>query len=165
MFLIMLEWIRKHKIFSVMSGFGGVLTLFITIYLTHFSVEEPVKELKTNLSQQVIAIRLKIINIAEGCKEKNDTYTEILKKENEDRIENLDKLIAMTAATSDSLKKALGTDAWAQITCFIKYNDSLSQRKNICDGKFFTEDEMKNWESRIIGSIRKKTDNNADCSW
>ncbi len=147
----LLTFIRKREL----EIFATFLLLLLTGAGTYLLLIEPKRQLQRQLTELVINIRTKIVNISTGCKKKGGVYHDTIKQENADRIELLDKL----TATGDSvdIAKVLGVRARDQMVCYIKYNDILSNRNNVCKGAFYTETQMKYIESKLIYSLKHKS--------
>lgn len=56
------------------------------------------------------------------------------------------------------IRKKLGYNALDQMNCMALYNDALSSREKLCEGGFYSENEMITWESVIIASFYNYSD-------
>lgn len=143
-------------IFTLVLVWLGIKTLM------YMAKDQPLDQLRADLVKTVINARIKIVNISEGCQGTN-TYSQVLKKNNSDRVDLMGQLAAISDA--GNIGKNLGLAARQQIVCFIQYNDMLNLRSNICNGPFLSEEDMKKWEKEIVHDIYHKSAKQTKCPY
>jgi hypothetical protein len=152
-----------HPLMSILMFLFTIILVWLGIRtLLYMAKDQPVEQLQVDTAKIIINIRIKIVNISEGCKG-NNTYSQALQRNNEDRLNLVGQLLAMSKGAD--VKKNLGLKAQDQIACFVKYNDMLSLRTNICEGGFLTEQKMKVWEEKIIHDLNHKSNAKVNCPY
>jgi len=158
-----LDSVSKHPlvttaviIFTILAGLFGVVLWRYTTFT------QPIDQFRENIAQTVISMRLKIVDVSEGCKATN-SYSQALLQNNIDRLTMVSNLLGI--AKGGNIEKKLGLRAQQQLACFVKYNDMLSLRSNICNGEFLTERQMIEWEERIIYDLHHKSDKKINCPY
>jgi hypothetical protein len=154
--------LARHPMIIILTLISTLLVTWMTIRMGAFTFDQPTQQLRADVAKTVINMRLKIVDISEGCKSTN-SYSQVLQQNNRDRLDLVGQLVAI--AKGGDVKKNLGFTAQQELACFIKYNDMLSMRANICDGDFLTENEMKLWEEKIISSLYHKSNKDIKCPY
>ena len=157
-----IAWRRLHLPIHLSSSIATIIVLVITIRSVYLMEQQPIVQLRANLSEKVAEIRTRIVNLHEGCAG-NPTYANLIDQENKSRIRLTDDLISLIDA--QDLIKVLGKQSFSATTCLIKYNVYLDKRKRVCDGEIKNAKEMIRWEIEIRNAIYKKRNKTLECQY
>lgn len=143
------------KKFFIFLAVLVTLTAFFLVYFEKITI--PRKEAKQELAGDSMLLALTIKNISLGCQKKGESYVNALPSQQMDLIRLADKIKNQKIAqTREGNKDLLGPAGRKQLDCLVNYARSLMSRpSSICNGDFYSKDEMMLWGRSIVHSIQK----------